>query len=633
MSEPETLPKFLRWNYERYGDRRVAMRVKDRGIWQSYTWKDYYENVKYFSLGLLRLGLERGDRVAILGENKPEWYWAELAVQSARGTVVGIFTDCIPSEVKFYVEHSDSKFVVAHDQEQVDKILEIKAGLPLLKKVIYWDPKGLWSYHDPILLSFTEVLELGKNHEQENPGLFEANVDQGRSDDIGVFCYTSGTTGLPKGAMLSQNWLVKGMREWAQMDEWPGKDYEYLSFIPPAWSTEQGMGIAGSLLAGIIPNFPEEPETVQDDLREIGPHILFYGARLWETVNRMVQAKIMDSSFLKHLTYRIFLPVGYKAAELEEKEGQLNLFWRFMRFLAFWAVFRPLKDKLGLKRAEIVYSAGAAVSPDIIRFFKALGLEIRLYYGTTEVGLVSIPRRGKIKPETSGQIVPWVEVKLADDGEILVQSQFMYSGYHKNPEATQKKLRDGWYCTGDFGYIDEERHLIVIDRMEDLKELKGGQKFSPQYTEIRLRFSPYIKDALVVGGETMDFVSALINIDLENVGRWAEARRIPYTTFIDLSQKPEVINLVKEEILKVNRTLPAHARIKKFINMYKEFDPDEAELTRTRKLRRTYVEERFGDLIQACYGNQDELKVSAPVTYRDGRKGVIESTIRVASVE
>jgi long-chain acyl-CoA synthetase len=616
-----------------YGNKRVAMRVKDRGIWQSYTWKDYYANVKFFSLGLMRLGLEKGDRVAILGENKPEWYWAELATQSAGGIVVGIFTDCIPSEVKYYLEHSDSKFVVAHDQEQVDKILEIKDELHFLRKIIYWDPKGLWNYKDPALISFTEVIDLGKIHEKENPGLFEASINKGRSQDIGVICYTSGTTGLPKGAMLSQEWLVKGMQAWAEMDEWIGRDYEYVSFIPPAWSTEQGMGISGSLLAGITVNFPEEPETVQDDLREIGPHILFYGARLWETVNRLVQAKIMDASFLKRLTYQTFLPIGYKVAEMEEKKGRVNLFWRFMRFLAFWAVFRPLRDKLGLKRAELVYSAGAAISPDIIRFFKALGLEIRLYYGTTEVGLVSIPRRGKIKPETSGLIVPWVEVKLSEDGEILVKSKYMFSGYHKNPEATQKKFRNGWYCTGDFGYIDEEGQLIVIDRMEDLKSLKGGQKFSPQYTEIRLRFSPYIKDALVVGGETVEFVSALINIDLENVGRWAETRRIPYTTFTDLSQKLEVIDLIKKEIKKVNRTLPEHARIKKFINMYKEFDPDEAELTRTRKLRRTYVEERFGDLIQACYGGQEELRVSTPITYRDGRKGVIESTIRVATVE
>jgi len=632
MGSADTLPKLLKEKRERYGDREVAMRVKDRGIWKRYTWNDYYEKVMSLSLGMVRLGLEKGDKISILGENQPEWYWAELAAQSAGGTVVGIFSDCTPPEVKYYVEHSDSKFVVAHDQEQVDKLLEIKEELPLLRKIIYWDPKGLWSYKEPLLISLEEVMELGRQHAQEHPGLFESALEKGRGEDIGVICYTSGTTGAPKGAMLSQSWLVNGMREWSEADGWAEKHYEYLSFIPPAWSTEQGLGIAGSLVAGIVVNFPEEPETVQEDIRELGPHILFYGARLWETVNRMVQAKIQDSTFLKRLVYRLFLPVGYKVAEMEERGNRPHTGWRFLNFLAYWTTFRPLRDKLGLKRVRLAYSAGAAMSPDIIRFFKAMGVEVRLYYGTTEVGLVSIPKKGEVRPETSGRIVPWVELKLSDEGEILVKSRYMYSGYYKNPEATKAKIQDGWYCTGDLGYIDEQGHLIVIDRMEDLKELAGGRKFSPQYAEIRLRFSPYIKDALVVGGAERDFVMALINIDLENVGHWAEARRIAYTTFTDLSQKPEVIDLVREEISQVNKTLPEHARIRKFVNMYKEFDPDEAEMTRTRKLRRTYVEERFGDMIEACYGEKKELEVSAPVTYRDGRKGMIRSTIQIASI-
>ena len=630
---PDTLPKLLIENFKKHGNTRVAMREKDRGIWIRYTWEDYYYKVRYFSLGLIRLGLKRGDKISILGENKPQWYIAELAAQSAGAQVVGIFTDCIPSEVKYYIEHSDSTFVVAHDQEQVDKVLQIKADLPLVTNIIYWEEKGLWSYKDPLLIHFNDVLALGKEYDQEHPDLFESNIQKGRGEDIGVICYTSGTTGLPKGAMLNQNWLVEGMRQWSAMDEWLGKNYEYVSFIPPAWSTEQGMGIAGSLLADVTVNFPEEPETVQEDLREIGPDVLFYGARLWEMVNRTIQTKILDASFLKRFIFRTFMPVGYRLVEMEEKGiKRPPVLWRILRFVAYWALFRPLRDKLGLKRVKVVYSAGAAMSPDIIRFFKALGVEIKLYYGSTEAGLISIPRKGDIRAETSGKLVPWVELKLSKEGEILVKSRYMYSGYYKNPEASQKKLKDGWYCTGDFGYMDEDGHLIVIDRMDDLKELAGGHKFSPQFIEIRLRFSPYIKDCLAIGGTDKEFVSVLINIDLDSVGKWAEDNRIPYTTFTDLSQKPEVIKLIGQEIAKINRTLPEASRIKRFVDMYKEFDPDESEMTRTRKLRRSFVEERFGDLINACYGDQEELKVSVPVTYQDGRKGTIESIIRVAKI-
>ena len=627
----DTLPKLLRGNFKKYGNTRVAMREKDRGIWLRYTWEDYYTKVRYFSLGLIQLGLKRGDKVSILGENKPQWFWAELAAQAAGAQVVGIFTDCIPSEVKYYIEHSDSTFVVAQDQEQIDKILQIKNELPLLSKAIYWDPKGLWSYKDPTLISYEEVLELGKEYDQKYPDQFDSNINKGCGDDVAVMCYTSGTTGLPKGTMLSHSFLIGVVTEWSEMDEWKGKNCEYFSFIPPAWSTEQAMGITGSLVAEMVVNFPEKPETVQEDLREIGPHVLFYGARLWEAVNRMVQTKIQDATFLKHLIYRIFMPLGYRLIEIEEKSHSLPILRRILWFISYLFLFRPLRDKLGLKRIMSVYSAGAAVSPDIISFFKALGVEIQLFYGCTELAIVSLPRKGEIRPETSGRIVPWAEVKLSEEGEILVKTRYTFSGYHKNPEATRERFRENWYCTGDFGYIDEG-HLICIDRMEDLKELAGGYKFSPQFIEIRLRFCPYIKDCLVIGGEDKEFVSVLINIDLNSVGKWADNHRIPYTTFTDLSQKLEVIDLIKEEITKINRILPESSRIKKFINMYKEFDPDEAEMTRTRKLRRAYVEERFSDLITACYGDKEEIMVSVPITYRDGRKATIESIVRVTDV-
>lgn len=628
----DTLPKFLRYNYMKHPG-KFALREKDRGIWKRYTWKDYYENVKYFCLGLKNMGLKRGDKIAILGENKPEWYYAELAVQAAGGTAIGIFTDCIPSEIKFYVEHSDSVFVIAHDQEQVDKMLQIKDELPLLKKIIYWEEKGIWSYTDPILISFDKVLELGRKYEEREPQFFDESIDRGSTNDIAVICYTSGTTGTPKGAMLNQKFLVEGARTWGELDGWVGKGYEYLSFVPGAWSVEQVIGIAGSLFADMKVNFPEKPETVQQNLREIGPQILFYGARLWEQVNRTIQAKMIDSSFLRRLIYRLCIPIGLKITDIKSEKKKVNLFQRIIYFLAYHAIFRQLRDRLGLSNVDVVYSAGAAVSPEIIRYFLALGIEIKLFYGATEIGAISIPQAGKIRPETSGPIVPWAEVKLSDEGEILIKSKYMYAGYYKEPEATRSKLKDGWYQTGDFGYIDDDRHLIVIDRMDDLKVLAGGKKFSPQYTEVRLRFSPYIKDVAVIGGENRNYVTALINIDIENMGLFAEQKRISYTTFTDLSQKPEAIDLVHEEVVKVNRTLPDYARIKRFVNIYKELNADEAELTRTRKLRRSFVEERYSDLIEMLYGDKDEYEVTASVSYQDGRSGVLKTNVRVKEVE
>ena len=631
MSE-DTLPKLLKKNAEKYGDRKIAMRVKDRGIWQRFTWKDYYDKVKYFSLGLVSLGLERGDKVAILGENKPEIFWAELAAHAAGGTAVDIYTDCTPPEVKFFVTDSDSRFVVAHDQEQVDKLLQIKKDLSLVKRVIYWDPKGLWNYDDPLLVSFPEVIRLGQSYEKDHPGLFEENVEKGTGEEIALLSYTSGTTGLPKGAMILQKGLVAIAQAWRDVDHWSDQD-RYVSFLHPAWITEQAVGVAGQLVSGMEVNFPEEPETVQENIREIGPTILFFAPRLWENINRMIQAKITDTSALRRWIYHLFLPAGYKAAEYRLAKGGLGSFLRIIYRIAHWVLFRPLRDRVGLSRIRCAYTAGSAVSPDILNYFQAIGVNIKQLFGGSEQGLVTIHRDGEIKCETCGVAMPGVEIRFSPEGEILVKGENIFSGYYKNLEATREKIRDGWYYTGDFGYIDEDHHLVVIDRMEDLKELKGGRKFSPQFAEIRLRFCPYIKDGLVIGGEDKDYVTAIINIDLENVGRWAEANRIPYTTFTDLSQKSEVIELIKKDIQRINKFLPEWSRIRKFVNLHKEFDADEAELTRTRKLRRTFVESRYSDLITALYGKDREYNVEASITYRDGRKGVIKTAIQINQVE
>ncbi|MBM3167232.1 MAG: long-chain fatty acid--CoA ligase [Chloroflexi bacterium] len=632
METADTLPKLLKYNCEKYGDTKVAMRVKRFGFWQEYSWKAYYENVKYLSLGLVSLGLKAGDVVSILGENKPEAYWTELATQAAGGIALGIFTDCMPNEVKFFVQHSDSKFVIAGDQEQVDKMLQIKDDLPLLKKVIYWDPKGVWNYDDPILTSFNNLLELGREYEKSHPEAFDANVERGKGSDIAVICYTSGTTGLPKGAMLSHSALIQNEHALSSIDRYRPGD-EIVSFVPLAWVTDQYMGVTGPLYCQLVVNFPEKPETVQENIREIGAQILFWGPRNWESVNRLIQAKMIDTTPLKRFMYNLFLPAGYKVADSKMAGKKPSPLWRFLNFLAYWALFRNLKDKVGLAKVRVATTAAAPISPDVIRYFQAIGVNIKQIYGGSEHGLVTATRDDDIRPETTGPPSLGVDIRLSDEGEILIRGGCMFSGYYKNPEGDVVSVRNGWYFTGDFGHINEDGHLIVMDRMNDLRELKGGRKFSPQYAEIRLRFSPYIKDVLTVGGGDKDFVTCVVNIDLDNAGRWAEARRIPYTTFTDLSQKPEVIDLIKKDIQRVNKTLPEFARIKRFANLHREFDADEAELTRTRKIKRTFVEERYKDLIDALYGEVGELAVEAPITYRDGRKGTIKTAIKVNSLE
>jgi len=632
LQTADTLPKLLKYNYEKYGDSKVAMRVKQFGIWQEYTWKDYYENVKYLSLGLISLGMEPGDVVSILGENKPQAYWTEIAAQATRGIALGIFTDCMPNEIKFFLQHSDSKFVVAGDQEQVDKMLGIKDELPLLKKVIYWDPKGVWNYDDPILISFSKVLEQGREFEKAHHDVFDANVEQGNGSDTAVICYTSGTTGLPKGAMLSHSALIQNEHALASIDHYKDGD-EIVSFVPLAWVTDQYMGITGPLYCRVVVNFPERPETVQENIREIGAQILFWGPRNWESINRLIQAKMIDTTRFKRFIYNLFLPVGYRVADIKMAGGKASPLWQFLNSIADWLLFRNLKDKVGLAKVRVATTAAAPISPDVIRYFQAIGVNIKQIYGGSEHGLVTATRADDIQPETTGPPSLNVDIRLSDEGEILIRGGCMFSGYWKNPEAADASIKNGWYLTGDFGHFNEDGHLIVMDRMSDLRELKGGRKFSPQYPEIRLRFSPYIKDVLTIGGGDKHFVTCVVNIDLDNVGRWAESRRIPYTTFTDLSQRPQVIDLIKKDIERVNRTMPDFAQIKRFTNLHREFDADEAELTRTRKIKRTFVEERYKDLIDALYSGENELAVEAPITYRDGRTGTIKTTIKINSLE
>lgn len=627
----DTFPKLLKRNCERYGHKRIAMSVKDYGIWQPYTWQDYYDKAKYVFMGLLSLGMKPGDKVSVLGETKPEAYWVELAVQAMRGVVVGIFTDCLPEEVKYFAQHSDSTFIVAHDQEQVDKVLDIKEDIPLVKKVIYWDPKGMWSYEDELLISFEEVIDLGKKHEEVDPTCFEKMIAEGSEDDVALLCYTSGTTGNPKGTMITHKTIIGAGSAWDSLNVQSDKD-QYISFLPLAWVTEQMMFVA-SLTRAVQVNFTERAETVQEDIRETGPNILFWGARNWESTNRLIQAKIADTTFLNRVLYNMFLKIGYKVADMQTGKEDLSLFWRILNYIAYLGVFKDLRDRVGLLWAKNAYTGGAPTSPDVIRFFKAIGVNIRVAYGASECPLVAVHRHDDVNPGTCGPPLPGVEVRIDENGEILVKSDYWFAGYYKDPDAAARKFRDGWLTTGDFGNLTEDGHLVVMDRLDDLRTLRTGVKFSPQYIETRLRFNPHIKDVLVTGGEDKDWVGAIVNIDLDNVGRWCEKRRINYTTYTDLTQKPEVIDLIKTEFMRLNALLPEKSRVRKFVNLHKEFDADEGELTRTRKIKRKYMEDRYGQLIQSMYEDGDEIPIEAVVTYRDGRKGTIKTFIRVNEIE
>jgi long-chain acyl-CoA synthetase len=628
----DTLPKNFLERVKEYGDKKVAMRKKKYGIWREFSWADSYQHVKDFTLGLVSLGLERGDKVCIIGDNDPEFYWAELAAQSAGGTSIGIFTDSIPKEIEYIVNHSDAKFVVAQDQEQCDKLLEIQQEVPNVKHVIYWDDRGLWGYDEPWLKSFEEIETLGQDYDKDHPESYETLVSQGSGDDIAIFSYTSGTTGLPKGAMIAHHNFTGYIKNMMDIEVWYDND-DYLSFSPMAWITEQAMGLTGHVVNAFVVNFIESPETVNTNIREIAPHSLLFSSRLWESLVSQVQMRISDTSLINRFLYRVFMPIGYKVADMRFEERKVNFLWQFLYLLGEVALFRPLRDQMGLSRIRFAYTSGAALSPDAVRFFRAIGVELKNLYGSTE-GIVHTVHQGDdIKFTSVGMPPPGMEIKIADNGEILIKGTSVFQGYYKDPEKTAEALEEGWFHTGDAGYIDEDGHLIYLDRVKDLLQLAGGQPFSPQYIEGRLKFSPYIRDVMALGGADKEFVSTIIIIDFDNVGRWAEKNALAYTTFVDLSQKPEVYELILADIKRVNQTLPPPARVQKFALLHKEFDPDEAELTRTRKLRRAYMEDRYKQMIDTIYTGGEEVRVQAEVKYRDGREGVIETAVHIMTLE
>jgi long-chain acyl-CoA synthetase len=627
----DTIPKLIWRNFDNWAD-DTAMCMKKFGVWQKYTWRQYYENMCHLSLGLISLGLKKDDIVCIIGDNEPEWFWGEFAVQAARGIATGAFVDSIPSEVKYIAEHSGAKFAIVNDQEQTDKFMEIKNQLPALQKIIYWDPKGLKNYDDPVLISFNDVVKMGIEYKKDHPDLFQQNLQAGDGDDIAFIYYTSGTTGLPKGARLTHRALINTAEGFVA--RYPiREDDNLISNFPAAWVGDSFFATIPHLLTGAVLNFPEEPETIAEDTRETGPNFVIYGPRQWESLVSEIQVKIIDTHPIKRFVYHLFLPVGHKIADIKFGGKEPGLFWRMAYLPAYYLLFRPLKDKLGLSNVRFAVTGSSVLSLDTFRLIHAIGIELRQNYASTEAGLISSHGKGEIDFASVGRPAVNTEVRVMNSGELYVRGNSMFSGYHHDPKKTDEVLVEGWLHTGDAVNINEQGHLIFLDRMDHMGELRTGIKYAPQYIEGRLRFSPYIKDAMVIGGKEDDYVSAIINIDFTMVGKWAEKNHIPYTTFVDLSQKNEIAELVQKDLLRVNSYLPEAARVKRFVLMHKEFDPDEAELTRTRKIRREFMETRYSELISAIYGGKDDVQVVATVTYRDGRKGTVTTSIKIRTIQ
>jgi long-chain acyl-CoA synthetase len=546
---------------------------------------------------------------------------------------VGLFSDLLPSEIKDIAESCEARFAVVEGQEQVDKLLQIKDALPSLKKIIFWDYKGLAQYNEDILVGYREALKLGETYEAQHPRRFEQNVETGNAEDICAIIYTAGTTeAAPKGAVHTFRTLRAGSESLLKLDPWTEND-NVVPYLPPVWINEQWIGIGCHLLSAGILNFAEAPETQQRDSRETGPSIVFYGARLWESQAAMVQARILGADALKRYAFRLLMPVGYKVAELMYLKQKPGVTLKMLYSLADILLFRSIKRSLGLSNARICYTTGAILSPDAFRFYHALNLPLKSLYGSTEGGALCGARSDDISFETVGPAHEGTEVKISDDGELNYRQPGVFVGYHKDPEKTDTALKDGWFHSGDSAFIREDGHIVFIDRIQDLVELGNGDTLAPQKIESQLKFSPYIKDAWILGGPEGDYISAIIVINYNNVSRWAGQKKVAFTSFAELSQAPEVYELVKQDIDRVNQTLPAGSRVKKYINLHKEFDPDEMELTRTRTLRKAFLAERYHQLIDAIYTGKTEVSSESNIGHRDRQTGTIDTTLRIQSVE
>ncbi len=580
---------------------KTALREKKLGIWEPISWNEYHKHVQHFCLGLKSLGLKAEEKVAILSDPCPEWLYAELATQTARAIVVGVYPTSPPAQIHYVINHSEAKFIVVEDQEQVDKVLEIKVQLPCLERIIFIDPKGLRHYDDPLLISFKQVSELGRKFDQSNPKLYDELIQHVKADDIAMIIYTSGTTGNPKGAMISHRNIVAMINSMAAVTYIDEKD-SVVSYLPLCHIAEQIFSVFIPLKVGAICNFAESIETVNQNIREISPTVFLGVPRIWEKMHSDILLRVQRSAWLKRLLFKLFMIPGEKLSRKKFSKQRIGVFLRILNFIAYLGLYRTLQDKLGLLRGKLLISGAAAIGPEVLRFFHAIGLNVVQAYGMTETaGLTFIHQDNQIKIDTVGKPIPGLSFKLADDREILKKGDPVFVGYYKDPQTTAAIKKDGWLHTGDVGEIDEDGQLKIVDRKKDLIVTPGGKNVAPQFIENKLKFSPYINEAMVIG-EGKKFIAALIQVDLDLVREWAINHKIAFTTYTDLSRKPEVYALVAEEVRAVNKTLSRVEGVKKFLILEKILDHDDEELTATMKLKRKKMHELYREKIDALYG-------------------------------
>ena len=628
-----TFPRLLVQHAQRRSD-AAAMREKEYGIWQTLTWSALARMVEQLACGLHQAGLRRGEHMVVIGANRPRLYATMLAAQSLGAIPVPLYQDAVAAECVFPINNAEVRFAFAEDQEQVDKLLEIRAQCPQLAFVYFDDPRGLRNYSEPGLASVDTLLETGARLAQERPALFREEVEKGRPDDVAAMFFTSGTTGVAKGVVHTHRTLLDRAQAGAEFDRLTENE-EVLAYLPPAWIGQNIFSYAQWLACGYVVNCPESAGTVMIDLKEIGPTYYFAPPRIFEGLLTSVMIRMEDAGAVKRAMFHRFMDVARRVGPALRDGKSVGLGDRLLYALGNVLVYGPLRNNLGLSRVRVAYTAGEAIGPDLFTFYRAIGVNLKQLYGSTETAVfVCMQPDHQVHADTVGIPCRDVEIRLADTGEILVRSPGLLKEYYKNPEATgEVKGEDGWYRTGDAGFLDAQGHLKIIDRAKDVGRLADGSMFAPKYIENKLKFFPHIKEAVAMG-DRRDMACAMVNIDFDAVGNWAERRNLPYAGYTDLAQKPEVYQLVKDCIEKVNADLAADeklagSQIHRFLILHKELDADDGELTRTNKVRRGFIAEKYQVLVDALYAGKGEQYIETQVKFEDGRTGMVSATLKI----
>jgi len=632
----ETFPKLLLDNARVRGE-KVAVREKDLGIWQSWSWKEVADEVRWLACGLAARGLKRGMNIAIIGDNRPRLYWSFAAAQSVGGVPVPLYQDAISQEMQYVLENAEIEVAIVEDQEQVDKLLELLPQCPRLKLIIYDDPRGMRHYTQPQLLPYSELRDVGREYDEAHPEFYLAEVNRGVPDDVSVILYTSGTTSKPKGVCLTHRAFIDASRGDVSFDGFNDTD-EVLSYLPMAWVGDYLFSYGQALVAGFTVNCPESSDTVMTDLREIGPTYYFAPPRVFENLLTQVMIRMEDASRLKRWLFDAFMAVAKRCGPDIMDRKPVPLLDRLLYAIGDALIYGPLRNNLGMSRIRVAYTGGAAIGPDLYRFYRSLGINLKQLYGQTETAAyVCKQPNGESRLDTVGKPLPGVEIRIADKGEILVKSPGMLKEYYKSPEATAETITpDGYFKTGDAGFFDNDGHLKIIDRSKDVGKLTDGTMFAPQFLENKLKFFPFIKEA-VCFGDGRDTVCAFLNIEMQAVGNWAERNGLPYAGYVDLAGKPEVYSLLQECVDKVNEDLAQEAslsgsQVRRFLILHKELDADDDELTRTRKVRRNFVAEKYEPLVTALFNGAEHCEIETQVKFEDGRSGVISADVTIRDV-